>query len=141
LPYFLVCHAPQPGSLVEITRGEVRVKRPTIITPGNARPEFHNFFDSAEEAGLVQFLLAREAVFSHLTFDNHSGRTEHVTDSVEESVARLNRQLDAHDEDRVAILSSPRKYAGIAVLKYATDRVWSSAHDNVQELRERGFLP
>jgi len=27
------------------------------------------------------------------------------------------------------------------VLKYATDRVWHSAPDNLQELRERGFLP
>lgn len=141
LPYFLVCRADKPGELVEITRGEVRVKRPTIITPGNARPEFRNFFEDPQDEGIVQFLLAREAVFSHLTFDNHSGPTEFVTDSVEESVDKLNRKLDAQDEDRVAILSSPRELAGVAVLKYATNRVMSSARDNVQELRERGFLP
>lgn len=141
LPYFLVCSVAKPGAPVEITKGEVRVKRPTIITPGNARPEFRNFFEDPEDEGLVQFLLAREAVFSHLTFDNHSGPTEFVTDSVEESVAHLNHKLDAHDEDRVAILSAPRPLAGIAVLKYATDRVMSSARDNVQELRERGLLP
>ena len=141
LPYFLVCDAEKPGALVAVTRGEVRVKRPTIITPGNARPEFHNFFEDPQDEGMVQFLLAREAMFSHLKFDNHSGPTDFVTDSIEESVAKLNRKLDAQDEDRVAILSSPRKLGGVAVLKYATDRVMSSARDNVQELRERGFLP
>jgi len=26
-------------------------------------------------------------------------------------------------------------------LRYAAERVWSSASDNIQELRERGFLP
>lgn len=141
LPYFLVCDSSKPGALVEITRGEVRVKRPTIITPGDSRPEFHNFFEDPEDEGMVQFLLAREAVFSHLTFDNHSGPTEFASDNVEESVAKLNRKLDSTGEDRVAILSSPREFAGIAVLKFATDRVVSSARDNVQELRERGMLP
>jgi hypothetical protein len=26
-------------------------------------------------------------------------------------------------------------------LRYAAERVWNSAPDNIQELRERGFLP
>ena len=59
---------------------------------------------------------------------------------LEEIVAGLNRKLDAREEDQVAILSAPKELAGVAVLKYAAERVWASAPDNVQELRERGFL-
>ncbi|MGH7199456.1 MAG: hypothetical protein ACREJB_02555, partial [Planctomycetaceae bacterium] len=88
-----------------------------------------------------QFLLSRTAAFSHLRFANSAGERKIVSDSVEEAVARLNRQLDTDDEDRVAILSSPPQLAGLAVLRYATERVLTSAPDNVQELRERGFLP
>lgn len=141
LPYFLVCGARMPGTPVSITRGEVKITRPSIITPGNAPPEFLNFFEDQDEEGFFQFLLARSAAFSHLKFDNQRGQARIVSDSVEEAVGKLNRQLDQEEEDRVAILSSPPELAGVAVLRYASERVWSSASDNVQELRERGFLP
>jgi hypothetical protein len=141
LPYFLVAGAPQPGSNVSITRGDIKVTRPTIITPENSRPEFRNFFEDPEQERLVDFLLARTAAFSHLKFANEHGPARIVSDNVEEAVAKLNRQLDAEEEDRVAILSSPPHLAGIAVLRYAAERIFQSAPGNVQELRERGFLP
>ncbi len=141
LPYFLVCKATKPGSPVSMTRGEVRIARPTIITPDSARPEFRNFFEENDGDEMIAFLLARSAAFSHLRFDNQSGPERLLSDSVEEAVDRLNRQLDDEEEDQVAILSAPKPLAGVAVLKYAAERVMSSAPDNVQELRERGFLP
>lgn len=141
LPYYLVCGAARRGETVTITRGEVKVTRPSIITPGSAGPEFENFFEDREEEGFFEFLLARSAAFSHLKLANHFGLARIVSDSVEEAVARLNRQLDAQEEDRVAILSAPPQLAGVAVLRYAAERVWDSAPGNIQELRERGFLP
>ncbi|GAB4136465.1 MAG: hypothetical protein Tsb009_03530 [Planctomycetaceae bacterium] len=141
LPYFLVCHAEEPGKPVSMTKGQVKITRPKIITPDSARPEFQNFFENAEGEQIVEFLMARSAAFSHLKFNNTAGPERIVSDSVEEVVARLNRQLDAEEEDRVAILTAPKPLAGIALLRYAAERVWESAPDNVQELRERGFLP
>lgn len=141
MPYFLVCAATKPESMVSLVRGEVRVARPLIITPNNASPEFRNFFESDDEGREIEFLLARSAAFSHLKFDNQHGPVQVVTDSVEEAVAKLNRQLDSEEEDHVAILSAPKRLGGLAVLRYATERVVASAPDNVQELRERGFLP
>ena len=141
LPYFLVCGASKAGGIVSVTRGEVRITRPSIITPGNARPEFRNFFENQEDEGIVEFLLTRTAAFSHLKFDNRSGPARIVSDSVEEAVSKLNRQLDDQEEDQVAVLCSPPDLAGIAVLRYASERVWESAPGNVQELRERGLLP
>ena len=90
---------------------------------------------------VVQFLLQRTAAFSHLKFDNLHGPSQIVSDSVDEVVARLNRKLDTEEEDRVAILTAPYGLGGLAVLRYAAERVWRSAPDNIQELRERGFLP
>ena len=141
LPYYLVCRPDRPGEMVSIRQGEVRITRPMIITPDSARPEFRNFFEEAGDDGMIEFLLARTAAFSHLRLDNASGPARIVSDSLDEAVAKLNRQLDAEEEDRVAILASPPPLAGVAVLRYATERVVSSAPDNVQELRERGFLP
>jgi len=144
LPYYLVCSGSEAGEKVSLTKGEVRITRPTIITPDSVHPEFRNFFeDEDDEEGeeFVQFLLARTAAFSHLKVDNAAGPRQTLPDSVEEVVDRLNRQLDADEEDRVAILSAPKRLASMAVLKYTTERVMSSAPDNVQELRERGFLP
>ena len=141
LPYFLVCHAAKPGDTVSLRRGEVRIARPTILTPDNMHPQFRNFFENQGDLEMVDFLIARTAAFSHLTFDNHSAPARSVTDSVDETVARLNRQLDADEEDHVAVLTAPPHLAGFAVLRYATERVMQSAADNVQELRERGFLP
>lgn len=141
LPYVLVLGAREPGETVSITRGQIRITRPLIVTADNARPEFRNFFEDEEHEGMVDFLLARTAGFQHLAFDNTSGRSEIVTDTVEEAVDRLNDQFDAEEEDRVAVLSAPPSLAGVALVKYATERVVQSAPDNVQELRERGFLP
>ena len=141
LPYWLVCDPAGPEKLVSIRQGEIKITRPLLITPENCRPEFQNFFEDADESEAVSFLLGRTASFSHLRFANTSGPERIVSDSVEEAVSRLNRQLDADDEDRVAVLVAPAALAGLALLKYATDRVVQSAPGNVQELREKGFLP
>lgn len=141
LPYYLVCAARTPGGTVSIRKGEVRITRPTIVTPDTMQPEFRNFFDADEGEDYIRFLLARSASFRHLRLNNQSGPERIVSDNVDEAVARLGRQLDDAEEDRVAILAAPTELAGMAVLRYAAERVMSSAPDNVQELRERGFLP
>jgi hypothetical protein len=141
LPYYLVLSATKAGQTVSLTKGEVRITRPMIITPDNARPEFQNFFDDPDNEQMVQFLLARTAGFSHLKFTNAAGPTRLVSDSVDEIVNKLNQQLDDEEEDHTAILTAPPQLAGIALMRYAAERVWNSAPDNIQELRERGFLP
>lgn len=141
LPYYLVCPPGQDQHLASVRKGQVNIDRPLVITPDNMAPEFRDFFEDAADEGIIDFLLSRTASFSNLKLTNRSGETKLVSDSVEEIVSRLNRQLDDEEEDRVAILTAPPSLAGVAVLKYATERVLSSAPDNVQELRERGFLP
>lgn len=141
LPYYLVCSQTEPRREVFVSKGEVRITRPSIITPGNARPEFRNFFEDPDGEGVIEFLLARTAAFSHLTFDNRCGPARAAGSSVEAVVAELNKQLDEEDEDRIAILSAPQEMAGFAVLRLAAERVLASAPGNIQELRERGFLP
>jgi hypothetical protein len=141
LPYWLVCERKRPGELVSVRQGEVRIERPLIITPDNMHPELRNFFEDSDDSDMVSFLLARSMAFRHLKLTNSYRNEQLVSDSVEEVVAKLNRQLDSEEEDHVAILTAPAKLAGMAVFKYAAGRVLSSAPDNVQELRERGFLP
>ena len=85
--------------------------------------------------------MARTAGFSNLRVDNTSGPAEIISDRVEEAVEKLNRRLDEQEEDRTAILTAPYGLGGVALLRYAAERIWQSAPDNVQELRERGFLP
>ncbi len=141
LPYYLVCPVSAAAEPVAVTKGEVRITRPLLITPENARPEFSNFFETDDEEEVVAFMLARTARVSPLKFDNQSGAKRVVSETVEGMVAKLNHQLDEAEEDRVAILTAPPKLGRVAVLRYATEQVMRSAPDNVQELRERGFLP
>jgi hypothetical protein len=141
LPYFLVLSGLNEDKTVSVTKGEVKITRPMIITPDNARPELRDFFEDDNDLGLAQFIMARSASFSHLKLQNQSGPRRIVSDSVEEVVTKLNRQLDDEEEDRVAILTAPAPLAGFAILRYAAERVMKSAPDNIQELRERGFLP
>lgn len=141
LPYFLVLSPKQVGESVTIAQGEVKIARPLIITPDNAPPELEDFFDNAEEAELANFMMSRSASFSHLRLGNRRGERRIVTDTPEEAVAKLNRQLDDEEEEHVAILTAPMALAGLAVFKYALDRIMQSAPDNITELRERGFLP
>jgi hypothetical protein len=141
LPYYLVLESRQAGNPVKVRQGQVKITRPLIITPDNSEPEFENFFENEEDAGFAQFLLTRTASFSHLRLNNQSRGERIVSDSVEEAVARLNRQLDSEDEDRIAILTAPARYASMAVMRYTAERVMQSAKDNITELRERGFLP
>lgn len=141
LPYFLVLMARQVGKPVSVRQGLVKIQRPLIITPDNAEPEFENFFEGDSDEEIAQFMLARTASFSHLRLNNQRRSEQFVSDSVDEVVERLNRQLDADEEDRVAILTAPEALAGVAVLRYAAERVMQSTKDNITELRERGFLP
>ena len=141
LLYYLVCGEANLERPVSVTRGEVRVKRPMIITRENARPEFRNFFEDSEQEGVAEFLLARSAHFSNLQFENQQGTKQLVHDGMEAAVDRLNLKLDDEEEDQVAILTAPPELSGVAVLRYTAERVWQSAPGNIQELRERGFLP
>jgi hypothetical protein len=141
LPYYLVLQPSQAGETVTVRRGEVTVDRAQIITPWSEQPEFRDFFDDPDDENLIAFLVARTAAFSNLRLSNHRGSERIVSDSVEEAVAKLNRQLDDEEEDRVAILSAPKPLAGMAVLRYTTERILASTPANLQELRERGLLP
>lgn len=141
LPYFLVTPQNSDDGLVRIQRGQITISRARIITPDSSRPEFEDFFEEHEDYGIADFLMARTAAFSNLKLSNTRGSERVVTDTIEEAVDRLNDQLDAEEEDRVAILSAPANLAGLALLKYASQRVTESAPDNLNELRERGFLP
>ena len=85
--------------------------------------------------------MARSAAFAHLRLKNRRGETRLVTDNVEEALDRLSRQLDAEEDDRTAILIAPRGLGSLALFRYASERILASAPDNIQELRERGFLP
>lgn len=140
LPYLLVTEPEDSGELVGIREGEIKITRPMIITPDNARPEFENFFEDDDGDRIARYLLQRSAAFSNLRFFNRGGEKRLMSDSTQEVLSRLNRRLDDEEEDRVAILVAPESLAGLALLKYATQRVVESAPDNVQELRERGFL-
>lgn len=140
LPYFLVVAAGSPGEPVGVTKGEVSITRPAILTPDNVRPEFRGFFEQ-DEGGMVEFLLARGMSFPHLKFTNRAGSADLVSDSVEEVVSRLKKRLDAEDEDRVAVLSAPHGMGGLALIKYAIEKAVESAPSNIQELREKGLLP
>lgn len=141
LPYLLVLSGLGEDKTVSVTKGEVKITRPLIITPDNAPPEFQNFFEDDNDASLAQFAMRRTASFSNLKLQNQSGPKRIVSDSVEEVVAKLNKQLDDEEEDRVAILTAPVPLAGYAILRYVTERIYRSIPDNLQELREKGFLP
>ena len=141
LEYYLIVNSEQPRELVEVSRGSVKVTRPMLITPNNAQGEFRNFFDDEQFGGMVDFLMARTAAFSNLRIENQKQKSELLSDSMEEVVSRLNHKLDSQDEDRVAILTAPYGLGGVAILKYATNRIMESAPGNIQELREKGFLP
>ncbi|MEN9557553.1 MAG: hypothetical protein RLZZ232_3839 [Planctomycetota bacterium] len=140
LPYYLITSSAK-NRTVGIRRGSVTISRARIITADSLHPELRNFFEENDDAGFFENLLTRSAAFSNLRMVNDSGPDSIVTDTVEEAVERLNRQLDAEDEERVAILSAPVEYSGFAIFRYATERVLASAPGNIQELRERGFLP
>ena len=141
LPYFLVTPQASDDDLVKVCQGQVTISRARIITPDNMRPEFRELFEDSEGFGFAEFMMARSAAFSNLKFSNERGSERIVTDTVEEAVDRLNAQLDAEEEEHVAILSAPIGLTGMALLKYASKRITDSAHDNLNELRERGFLP
>ncbi|MCH2201253.1 MAG: hypothetical protein MK102_04735 [Fuerstiella sp.] len=141
LPYFLVMPADGENRTVSVRQGQVTISRAKILTPDNVQPEFHNFFESSDEFGAAEFLMSRTAAFSNLKLSNHQGSERIITDTVAEAVDQLNHRLDGEEEEHTAILSAPPGLAGFALFKYASQRVMSSAQDNLQELRERGFLP
>ena len=141
LPYFLILSGGNEDQAISVTQGEVKITRPIIITPTDDRPEFEDFFENAQDQDFAQFCMARTASFSNLKLRNETGSKRLVSDSVEETVAKLMKQLDAEDEDRIAILTAPALLAGFALLKYTTERITESLPGNIQELREKGFLP
>ncbi len=141
LPYFLVLDPEEQGQLVSLRQGTIRITRPTILTPGNSDLEFRNFDEDDDRSDdVVRFILARSAAFSHLKIDNQQRGEKSVSDSVEETIAKLTRMLDADEEEGTAILAAPQALGWMALMRYAAEQVLRSTPGNVQELRERGML-
>lgn len=141
LRYFLVLSPQQAGQPVKLRQGEIRITRPLIITPESAQPDWQDFFESSEDQHFLEFLMARSAAFSNLRLANNSGPEQIVTDQPQELIDRLNQQLDREEEDRIAILAAPEGLAGVALIRFAAERIMASAPGNLNELRERGLLP
>jgi hypothetical protein len=141
LPYYLINDPSADQPLVTVRQGEIKITRAMIITPGSSRAEFENFFEEDQNSEMIEYFMSRTAAFSNLKLANASSTSRLVSDSTEEIIAKLNQQLDTEEEDRVAILQSPAKLSGMALFKYATERILKSAPDNITELREKGFLP
>ena len=141
LPYYLVTSSDEGDRLVKVRKGKVTISRARIITPDSMHPDLRDFFEEHEDTGLISFLMSRTAAFSNLKLANESSPDRIVTDTVEEAVAKLNKQMDAEDENQVGILSAPAELGRFAVFRYASEKVLSSAPDNIQEMRERGLLP
>jgi hypothetical protein len=141
LPYFLITPQAEDEATVKIRQGQITISRARIITPDSMQPELRDFFENHEDLGFAEFLMSRSAAFSNLKISNQRGSEKIVTDTTEEAVERLNRQLDAEEEDRVAILTAPIGLTGFALLKYASERITESAPSNLNDLRERGLLP
>ena len=145
LPYVLIIEPGRDGQ-AELVAGTVKVTRPTILTP-DSQPQFFGFFEElADQAGVdladfVQFALQRTAAFERLRVANELGMPEKPGGGLEEVLDRVMRRLDDEEDEDTAVLTCPRGLGPLAVLKYAADRISRSAPDNVQELRERGFLP
>lgn len=139
LPYILLLTS-GASAPISVARGEIQISRPLIITPDNARPEFQGFFEESDDDGMVEFLLRRTAMFSNLRLQNRAGSKSEATDDLDLLVSKITRRLDDDEEDRVAVLSAPKPLAGVALFRYATERIIDSSPGNVQELRERGFL-
>ncbi|QDT36421.1 hypothetical protein [Stratiformator vulcanicus] len=140
LPYFLIVGPDSDDGSIAATRGEIRITRPSIITPENADPEFEGFFEEGEGDSMIEFLMARGISFPNAKFSNQSRNVDLSGDGVDEIVARLKQRLDDEDEDRVAILTAPMGLGGVALLKYAVEKAIESAPGNLSELRDRGFL-
>lgn len=141
LDYYLVLTPMTPGDPVKVRQGEIKITRPRIITPYSARPELQDFFESEDSENLISFLMARTAGFSNLKLCNTAGPEKLISDQPQEVIDQLQRKLDNEEEDRVAILSAPEPLAGIALIRFAAEQIMASAQDNLNELRERGFLP
>ena len=145
LPYYVIFE-PDSGGQSELKTGQVTVSRPTILTP-DSEPEFFGLFEQlAEESGadladFVQFAIRRTAAFDRLKVANTFGNVERPGGGIEEVLERVNRRLDDEEDEETGVLVAPRGLGPLAVIKYAGYRISRSAPDNMQELRERGFLP
>jgi len=116
LAYYLVTRRLERDPLSEFVA--VRSRSPGL---GLSRPKqcIRNCATSLEEqedSGLTSFLMSRTASVFNLKLTNEAGLNGIVTDTVEEAVARLNRQLDSEEEDRVAVLSAPAELAGFCCI-------------------------
>jgi hypothetical protein len=139
LPYYLVVEG-RDDERPAVSRGQITITRPTIITPHDGNPEFDGFFESDEEGQMIELLMARGVSFPNVKFSNTGGRQEISGDNVEHIVSLLKERLDSEDEDRVAILSAPHGLGGMALMRYAVEKAVESTPDNLTELRDRGFL-
>jgi hypothetical protein len=140
LPYFLILSGINVDQAISLVRGNVKITRPMIIRPDDY-PELENFFEDSDENDLARFVLARSASFSNMKLRNSESTKNLVSDSVEEMIAKVTQQLDSDEEEHVAVLTAPVQLAGFAVLRYAAERIMHSAPENIQEFREKGFLP
>jgi hypothetical protein len=130
------------GSSEAILRqGRVAAERPKILTPGVFSQRFQDFGPEGES--FERFLRERFGeAFRGLeyVFRNHVDLTEPRTVDPRELARNIQRDLDARDVARAAVICGPEKGWPLCLMKFILEETSQSFTSNVRELEERGLF-
>ncbi|MHC4887131.1 MAG: hypothetical protein ACYTGH_18795 [Planctomycetota bacterium] len=140
LPYvFLGESAINQGDIV-VRSGEVSVKRPQIIAPGQD-VELEGFgFEELEGEGaeaMIPVLLNRWVQFPPAKYANTHGTMEVVPGPLERAVENSVNRLDQKHDIRTAVITGNEAMWGFSVLGYVGQMIAKSAPSNIGEYFER----
>jgi len=140
LPYYVLAESLMNAGDTVVRRGEVVVQKPMIVAPPWQRGASVEGFSSEGEA-CVRLLVQRAAYIPPYRYRNQAQSMAVQAGGLSETAERIGKKLEEDDDRLVAVIKGDPDLWEVSVMRYCIERMVQSTPHNIQELRERGFLP
>jgi hypothetical protein len=135
--YYLVTELMESANVVR--EGRVIAARPKIVTPSYLI-NLDGFSGSAKRFIEMMMEKAPHEAGIFYSYKNEPKEMNIISEPVEKIVAKINQQIDSHEDKLSAIIRGVEEMWDVSLLKFTYELTNKSVHNNVAEMETRGLL-
>lgn len=137
LPYVFVSESGRFRDKAIVLRGVIIFRKPQILLPGQAGPEFSEGFEHADAIPADAIHLIRSMGLPYSRVSNKTIAEEQVEHGTLQSVLdRFSRQLDERDDSETGLIKGLVGGVDISLMRYSIMLAAKSGEGNVREFME-----
>jgi len=137
VPYILLSKSEVSASDTVVRKGEVLVRKPSLILPPNV-PQFKGFDfgdqPDLDENSIMSFLLVRGIQMPSMKYNNRTHSLDIFEGKIDRAIKHYANGLERQENVHAGLLAGPQECWQFSVLIYVTSQIVRNAEYDIQQL-------